>query len=112
MRLDDGAANRQAHTQAAEFGRIEGVKDVIQISQVHSGSGILNRDDHKIRLCPCGADQQMAGAPVTRAYCFDGVDDQIQDHLLQLDSIAIDRRQIVRKSSLDQNAVLRRFTPG
>ena len=31
---------------------------------------------------------------------------------MQLDSIAIDGRQIVLKSRLDRNAVLRRFTPG
>src|SRR5262249_56592875 len=41
-----------------------------------------------------------------------GVDDQVQDHLLQLDSISLNERQAVRQLSLHRNTVLRRFASG
>jgi hypothetical protein len=36
-----------------------------------------------------GADQQLSRRCLNRAHCFDRVQEQVQDHLLQLNAIAV-----------------------
>jgi hypothetical protein len=38
-----------------------------------------------------GADQQLSCPRLTRAHCFDRVQEQVQDHLLQLNAVAVNR---------------------
>src|SRR3546814_8569511 len=46
------------------------------------------------------ADQQPARPFADTAHRFDGVDDQVKDHLLQLDSISLNDRQALRELRL------------
>ena len=44
--------------------------------------------------------------PVDRAHGFNRVQDQVQDDLLQLNTIAVDGKQSVRQAGLDRDAIL------
>ena len=45
-----------------------------------------------------GADQQLSRRCLDRAHCFDRVQDQVQDHLLQLNAIAVNAEIVPQQS--------------
>jgi hypothetical protein len=49
--------------------------------------GIANRDEDAIRFRLLGADPQLSRPRLDRAHCFDCVQQQVQDDLLQLNAI-------------------------
>ena len=53
-----------------------------------------------------GADQQLSCSLFNRAHCFSRVENQIQQDLLQLNAIPQNRKQSIRKPSLNRNAIL------
>ena len=59
-----------------------------------------------------GADQQLSRPLADAAHRFDGVDNQVEDYLLQLDSISLNERQALRELRLQRDAVLRKFATG
>src|SRR5215475_9714886 len=52
-----------------------------------------------------GADQEVSCSLFNRAHCFSRVQNQVQQDLLQLNSIPKDRNQTIRKPGLDRNAI-------
>src|SRR3546814_3918636 len=58
------------------------------------------------------ADQQPARPFADTAHRFDGVDDQVKDHLLQLDSISLNDRQALRELRLHRDIVFHHFATG
>ena len=46
------------------------------------------------------------------AHCLDGVDDQVEDHLLQLHPVSLNERQTLRECCRHRDAVLRRLATG
>ena len=73
---------------------------------------IHHRNPHAAGFGFPGADQQISRSLADAAHCLDGVDDEVQDHLLQLDAIAVNERQTVRELRPHRNAVLHRFAAG
>ena len=57
-----------------------------------------------------GADQQLSFSRLNRVHCFDCVQNQVQDDLLQLDAIAPNGKQSFREPGLDRNSILDDFT--
>ena len=53
-----------------------------------------------------GADQQLSSPRLDRAHCFNRVQDQVQDDLLQLNTIPLNGKQSVRKPGLDRDTIL------
>jgi len=51
-----------------------------------------------------GADQQLPW-PIDRAHCFDRVQNQVQDDLLQLNTIPLNGRQLLRRLQLERNTM-------
>src|SRR5215471_16694292 len=100
MGLDNRAADRQAHTQPVRLGRIEGIEDMVEALRVQPRTRILHRDYDA--LCPIGAgsNQQLAWTLVSSTHRFDGVYHQIENYLLQLDSIRKNEGYIIRELNL------------
>ena len=73
---------------------------------------IPHRDDYDVRPGFTGADQQFSRPVADAAHCFDRIDDQVQDHLLQLDSISSYERQALRELHLHRDGVLHRLDTG
>ena len=69
------------------------------------GAGIAYRDKHAVGLGLTGGDQQLARSLADLAHRFDGVHDQVQHHLLQLDFVSQNARQPLRQLHLHQNAM-------
>jgi hypothetical protein len=90
MGFDYGATDRQPHPQAALLGRVEGLKDALEIRRSEPGTGIPHPEQDAVRPGSPGVDQQFSRALAAGAHRFDRIVDQVQEHLLQLDAIPLD----------------------
>ncbi len=65
---------------------------MLKDARFEPGPRISHGDLHAI--CPIGlaADEQVASAIAHLAHRFDGVDEQVENHLLQLHAVALDIR--------------------
>ena len=93
MRFDDRATDRQPYPQTAGLGRMERLEEAREGRRRQPRTRIANRDEHAARLGLTGADQQLARSLPDLAHRFNGVHDQVQDHLLQLDSVPENARK-------------------
>jgi hypothetical protein len=89
MSFDDRTADRQPHPQTAWLRCVEGGEEVRETRRGQAWPRILHRDQHAIRFGLSSGDEQLSRPFRDRAHCLDGVDDEIEDHLLQLDAIAL-----------------------
>ena len=65
---------------------------MLEGARVEPGPQISHGDLHAIRPIALAADEQVASAIAHLAHRFDGVDDQVENHLLQLHAVALDIR--------------------
>ena len=103
MRLDDRTADRQSHAHAIRLGRVECVEESVQALRLQSRAPILHGDAHAVCSICLGADQQLPRPLVRSAHRFDGVEDQVEHHLLKLDPISRNERQAFRQLCLQQS---------
>src|SRR4029450_7388345 len=90
--LNDRAADRKAHPHPVLFGRKKRLENLIDVGWGNTDAGIGDPDMHTIAV-ECGAYRQ--DALLHRTHGIDGIHDQIQNHLLHLDSIAEYRRKLI-----------------
>jgi hypothetical protein len=57
--LDNGAADREAHSQATRLGRMEGREDFIQVPGLEPGPGVPHRDQHARLLLDLRPNDQL-----------------------------------------------------
>ena len=112
MRIDDRTADRQAHPQAAGLGRVEGLEEALEARRSKARTRIPHRDDYAVRPARGGADQQLSPPVADVAHRFDRIDDQVQDNLLELDSISLYERQALRELHLHRDGILHRLDTG
>src|SRR5262249_22957254 len=112
MCLYDGTTDRQSHSHATGLGGVECVEQLFDSLWCQSWTEVLYRDEHS--ACPgfAAADLQFLRPLVQSPHRFHGVDDQVEDHLFELDPISINERQRVRELRLYQDAVLPRLATG
>src|SRR6516164_6030734 len=111
MSLNDRAADRQAHTHSLRLGRVEGFKEAWEALRRQPWPGIPYPDAHAFRLVGFRADQQFAPAVTVAAHRLDGVDDQVDHHLLNLHPITPKEWQGLGELRLDRGADLNDLTP-
>ena len=58
------------------------------------------------------ADQQLPRPFVHCAHCFNGIDDQVGEHLLQLDAIRLHHRQLLPRLDLQRDVMPEQLAPG
>ena len=75
------------------FGRKQGLEDLIEVGGINSNPGILDRHLHTIVPVQFGSYGQHSR--LYRPHRIDGIHNQIQNHLLQLDLIAKHRRNLI-----------------
>src|SRR5262252_5586293 len=61
--------------------------------------------DEDARAVLLGGDQQLSWLRLNRAHGFNRVQNQVQDHLLQLNAVAMNGKQSVSEPGLDRHAV-------
>src|SRR5271163_475357 len=112
MRFDNRAADREAHAHAVGLRCVEGFKEKRQALRAQPMAGIPHRDEHALWLGAHGADVQFAVAVLNATHRLDGIDDQVQHHLLKLHAIEVDAWQLARQLRVDDDAGLDRFAAG
>src|ERR1700748_524832 len=92
MRLDNRPADRQSKPQTARLRGVEGFEYTVENLQREAGTRISHLDGHAVRFVT-GADEQFPLLFADVAHRFDGIDDQVEYYLLQLDPISLDTWQ-------------------
>src|SRR5258706_14143999 len=95
VRFDDRTADRQAHPQTVRFRGVERLEHALESLRREAWTRISHLDCHAIRFVT-GADEQFPLLFADVAHRFDGIDDQVKQYLLQLDTISLDTRQTLR----------------
>src|SRR5208282_2361916 len=80
--------------------------NALDMVRINARPRIAHRDEDAICPASPGADQQLTRPLVDRAHCFGRVQDQVQDDLLQLNTISLDGSQPLRQAGLDGNSIL------
>ena len=98
--LDNRAADRQSHAHSFRFCRKESGEEMIETVRIEPRARISHGDQQILLVIFFGADHQLSRPIARPAHGFDGIDNQIEYHLLQLYSISQDGRHITRELSL------------
>src|SRR4051812_12074685 len=89
MPLDDGLANREAQAHAIFLRRDKGLKQPPRYFFGKAGSAIQYADLHEVVVCLSRDDQFASRQALHR---FDGIADEIDQNLLQLNLVDADGR--------------------
>jgi hypothetical protein len=110
MSLDDGPADREADPHTVVLRCVEGIEQLVYVVGGDAHPRIPHAHPHTIPVVPFGSDQQLPRAIVHVNHGVAGVAEQVQDDLLELDSIAGDGREILGELRLKSDAVSLKVT--
>ena len=85
---------------------------MIQGLGVQPRARIPHYNEYAARCIRLRADPQLARALADASHCFDGVDDQIEEHLLQLNAVPLNGRQVVCELELERDTAPEQFAAG
>ena len=87
MGFDDRTTDRQAHPHPAGLRAVESLENALDAFRIDARARIANHNEDAISLGLRGTDQQLSRPRLDLAHCFDCVQHQIQNDLLQLNTI-------------------------
>src|SRR5437016_2459763 len=114
MRLDDRTGNRQTHPHTAGLRGVEGIEEVLHARRREAWTRVPHLDEHSVRFGFLAADEQLSRSLARAGHRLDCVDDQVEDHLLELDPICLDERQALcelRRTATRLSVVSPRVSP-
>ena len=97
MPLDDRAADRQADSHSVAPGGIEGLEQPLGILRLKSDPRIPHQQGYPAVLAALRSHRQLPRAIGDLAHGVRGVEQQVEDDLLQLDPIAGHGREAIRQ---------------
>jgi hypothetical protein len=92
MRFNGGTADCQSHAHSAGLGGKKWLEKLVHLPGVDAHTRVLHGDYDLIRTLSLGCDNQLPLRLASGAYRFDSIQDEVENHLLQLDGIANDGR--------------------
>src|SRR6266446_8844055 len=95
MSLDDGTADGQPDSHAVAFGGVERFEEPVRSLSSEADPHIFHAKAHPIALVSFRPYQQLPRTIVDRAHRVRSVPEQVQDDLLELDTIARDGREVL-----------------
>src|SRR5690349_23478557 len=104
MTLDDGTTDGQADSHTAALRRVERVEDSLKALWVDAHSDILYAQARAIVAVDFSRDHEVPRAILDAAHRVRGVQQQVQDDLLELDAIACDRWEAIGKPRTQNHA--------
>ena len=90
MGIDDRSTDRQSHPYPARLGGVESLENAIEVVRIDARARIAHGYENAAGPSLLGADRQLPWPHLDRAHGFDGVPDQVQHDLLQLNTIPLD----------------------
>jgi hypothetical protein len=84
---DDRPADGQPHPGSVGLCGVECFEYTLEMIGINARPGIAHGHEDAIRLSSFGADQQCFSSHLNGAHCFRGIQDQVQEHLLQFNTI-------------------------
>ena len=87
MGFNDRTADRQTHSHAVRFRSEQWIEYPLEFLRANSCSGVRHRNDDATGVVDLGPNAQDP-RPILGRHRIDRVRDQVQKHLLQLDSIS------------------------
>src|ERR1700722_19566510 len=112
MSLDDRTANRKSHSDALRSGREERLKQAGHVLRTDTDPAVLNENADSIFFLSPGPDHQPTRPSSDSRHGFNSIQHQIEDDLLQLNSIAKHDGQVGDKFDLNEYIVPRSLTLG
>src|SRR5580704_2455748 len=105
MCINDSAANCQAHAHTVLFRSEESFEDFFRVLQAYAA--ILYLDQNGLRTVSFRTDEEFLGTVKDRVHRLDTVEEQVENHLLQLHAIARYGAQVLVQISLHGDAPFR-----
>src|SRR5262247_464404 len=91
--LDNGSADGEAHPHSGGFGREHRLENAVEIGVINSRSRVFNR--YMNDVWPGCFRRYAQHAALNRMHRLDGIGDEIQDDLLQLDIVSVHGRHLL-----------------
>jgi len=101
MSLDDGTTHRQPHPHAMGFGGMKGFKYFFQLKLRNTGTTILHGQLNFIVTRNVGFNYNPALAWFDDVHRLNGIACQIENHLLNQDTIHVNRRKRLPQQQFD-----------
>src|SRR5690349_11591072 len=112
MRFNDRSADGESHAEALRLGGHERLENTVQVFASDSAAPVANGAHHLATAAfEARRDRDAALVYVERRHRLAGVDDQVEDDLLQLDAITQDQRQIGIEYDVDRNVSRQEIVP-
>src|SRR6267154_3037877 len=105
MSIDNGPAYQQPNSCSTGFGSVESLEDALQMRRIDARPRIAHGHENVCAVLLC-ADQQLSCYRLDRAHCFNRVEDQVQQDLLQLNAIPMNGECPLREASLDRDSIV------
>ena len=105
MGLDDGSTDRQPHAQPGDFGGDERLEDALEVDVLHAGTAVAHRDLDGARMMLGGLDAEKSLPGRAIGHGFRGVEQDVEDDLLELDGVAEHPRQVLRQREVHADAL-------
>jgi len=112
MTLNNGSTDGEPDSHAIILSGVERFEESARSLRVEPGSCILHCQTHAIVFLSFGFDQQLPRTIFDGAHRVRCIPNQIQDHLLQLDSITCDKREVFGKFRSQNHPVSLKIAQG
>src|SRR6185437_2066608 len=112
MTLNDGPAHRKPDPHTLLLRRMERLEKLIHVLRNEPDPHVLHAQTHVMVSIRFGPDQQLSRPVLDIDHCVRGVPEQIQDHLLKLDTVRQNRWECAVKLRPQNDTVSLKLTPG
>ncbi len=110
MCLDDGTADREPNAHTVVLRTVERFEEPIGDLGSEADAGISYCEPNVIGTISFRLNQQLPRSIFNFLHRVDGIAKQIDDHLLKLYAVAVDRWEIIREFHLQDHTVPAQFT--
>ena len=109
MVFDDRSADRKSHAEAFGFCREERFEDALSDGRIKSRAGVFDRNQHAARLGETRGYDKLPRPFRNPFHRVDAIHHQVQQHLLQLNSVAQDRAAARGQVGFKNDAIAPQF---
>ena len=109
MSFDDGATDGKPDAHTVILSCVESLEEPVSSLRLEANARIFHAEAHPVRIISFGSDQQLPWPIFNIAHRVRGVAEQVQDHLLELNAVTCDKREIIGKLRPQNHSVSLKF---